>query len=207
MSVHQCPRCELRFRSDGEFRDHLRMEHGVDPRSLETIRYGAGKEQESLYPDFVEQRRGTTHRVLIVGNASLRAERLQEALTTAYGDRPTVFKLVVPAAERTPVKGDHSWFATVVRAHPDETRLEGEMLARHRMREAVERLASAGLDITGMIGHGDPVRAAQQALKDFDADEIVLSTLPRKRSGWLGTDLPAELRRSFHVPVTVVEAS
>ena len=207
MPVHQCPRCELRFRTDGEYRDHLRREHGVDPRSTESIRYGAAKEQAPLYPDFVERRGDTTHRVLIVGSAALRAQRLQEALKRSYGDRPTSFKLVVPAVERTPVKGEHSWFATVGRGEPDESDLEGGMLASHRMHEAVERLSEAGLDIIGMVGDSDPVRAAQQAMRDFAADEIILSTLPRKRSGWLNADLPAELRRRFDVPVRVVEAS
>lgn len=207
MAVHQCPRCELRFRSEGEYRDHLRMEHGVDPRNLESIRYGSAREQAPLYPDFVEQRPETTHRVLIVGNASLRAQRLQEALTRTHDDRPTTFKLVVPAVERSPVRGDHSWFDTVVLARPEEDELEGDMLANHRMHEAVERLSSAGLDVTGMVGDRDPVQAAQEALRTFDADEIILSTLPRTRSSWLGADVPSKLRRRFDVPVTVVEAS
>lgn len=206
MAVHQCPRCELRFASDSEYRDHLRMEHGVDPRNLESIQYGSAREQAPLYPDFVEQGREATHRVLIVANATVRAQRLQKTLTEAHGDRPATFKLVVPAMRRTAVAGEHSWFDTVGKAHPDEGELEGEVLARHRMHEAVERLASEGLDITGMVGHGDPMQAAQEAMQDFDADEIVLSTLPRAESAWLGADLPAELRKRFEVPVTVVEA-
>jgi hypothetical protein len=32
--VSQCPRCELRFPSKGEVRDHLVAEHGVDPETL-----------------------------------------------------------------------------------------------------------------------------------------------------------------------------
>jgi len=34
MAVAQCPRCELRFASAGEVRDHLVQEHGVDPDTL-----------------------------------------------------------------------------------------------------------------------------------------------------------------------------
>jgi GABA permease len=206
MSVHQCPRCELRFANNSEYVDHLRMEHGVDPRNLESIHYGWAKEQPPLYPDFVEQGAETTHRVLIIANATVRAQRLQEWLTEAHGDQPATFRLVVPATRRTMVAGEHSWFDTVGRAHPDEGELEGERLARHRMHEAVDRLATQGLDITGMVGHGDPVEAAQQALRDFDAEEIVLSTLPQAESAWLGADLPAELRKCFDIPVTVVEA-
>lgn len=206
MSVHQCSRCELRFASEGEYRDHLRMEHGVDPQNLESIRYGSAREQAPLYPDFVEEGGETTRRVLIVANATLRAQQLQEELTRAHGDAPATFKLVVPAVERSAVSGEHSWFATVGSAHPQEHELEGDVLARHRMDEAVKRLAAAGLDITGMVGHGDPVHAAQEAMRDFDADEIVLSTLPRAHSSWLGSDLPTELRKCFDVPVRVIEA-
>jgi hypothetical protein len=35
MSARQCPRCELRFLSDVEVRDHLILEHGMEPESLE----------------------------------------------------------------------------------------------------------------------------------------------------------------------------
>ncbi len=34
MAVSQCPRCELRFSTKGEVRDHLVQEHGVDPDTL-----------------------------------------------------------------------------------------------------------------------------------------------------------------------------
>jgi len=34
VTVSQCPRCELRFSTAGELRDHLVAEHGVDPDTL-----------------------------------------------------------------------------------------------------------------------------------------------------------------------------
>ncbi len=35
MAVHQCPRCELRFRDEPEVRAHLVDDHKVDPEQLE----------------------------------------------------------------------------------------------------------------------------------------------------------------------------
>ena len=35
MRVHQCPRCELRFRDETEAKDHLINDHKVDPERLE----------------------------------------------------------------------------------------------------------------------------------------------------------------------------
>jgi hypothetical protein len=33
--VHQCYRCELRFLSEQEVRDHLVRDHGVDPETVD----------------------------------------------------------------------------------------------------------------------------------------------------------------------------
>ena len=33
--AHQCPRCELRFLTNVEVRDHLILEHGMTPEQLE----------------------------------------------------------------------------------------------------------------------------------------------------------------------------
>jgi|GEM_PF-3677358 len=38
MSVHQCPRCELRFRGKPEVIAHLVDDHGVEPESVELNR-------------------------------------------------------------------------------------------------------------------------------------------------------------------------
>lgn len=35
MRVHQCPKCELRYRDDHEVKQHLVDDHGVDPENLE----------------------------------------------------------------------------------------------------------------------------------------------------------------------------
>ena len=40
MSIHQCPKCELRFRDDHEVKQHLVDDHHVDPEILEEHRSG-----------------------------------------------------------------------------------------------------------------------------------------------------------------------
>ncbi|HSK98105.1 MAG TPA: hypothetical protein VK891_15880 [Euzebyales bacterium] len=206
MAIHQCPRCELRFRTDAEYKFHLSSDHGVDPSRLDPFHYGREREQAPLYPDLVDGEDATRHQVLILGNASLRSERLQQHLLAQAKELDTIFLLVVPAVAtgRAPRKA----FATVGRpAHPDEDTLSGDMLAAHRMHEAVMRLREAGLQVEGMVGAGDPMRAAAEALRQFRANEIVLSTLPQPASSWLQADLPTELQRRFGIPVTVVEAA
>lgn len=207
MAIHQCPRCELRFRTEAEYHDHLRMEHGVDPTTLNPIRYASARQQKPLYPDLTEQQSDHIHRVMVVGNATLRAQRLQDSLTERAAGGPTAFLLVVPAVETSAVAGEHSWFETVGAAHPREESLTGHMLAQRRMDEAVDRLREAGVDIDGMVGDADVMRAVQQARQSFAADEIVLATLPPARSRWLAADLPEELRRRYNLPVTVVAAA
>jgi uncharacterized C2H2 Zn-finger protein len=208
MAVHQCPRCELRFRSESEYNDHLRYEHNVDPARLEPFQYRAAHEQKPLYPDLVEGGSEASHRVLIVSNATLRAQRLQDHLTAKAKERDTRFLLVVPAVETDRAIQPDADFVTVGdRAHPREHTLSGQVLAQHRLKEAMSRLRSSGLEIDGMVGDADPARAVAQALRDFRADEIVVSTLPQALSNWLAVDLPTELRRRFSLPVTVVTAT
>ena len=35
MRIHQCPRCELRFRDENEVRAHLTDDHGLEPQAFE----------------------------------------------------------------------------------------------------------------------------------------------------------------------------
>jgi hypothetical protein len=41
-------------------------------------------------------------------------------------------------------------------------------------------------------------------LHRWEFDEVILSTLPGRRSRWLAADLPRRIRRSFKLPVTQV---
>jgi len=60
MSIHQCPKCELRFSLMPEVRTHLVEDHGVDPEMLES-HLGVGSELVAHRdaPDPVRSQRDT----------------------------------------------------------------------------------------------------------------------------------------------------
>src|SRR5262245_26787451 len=37
--IHTCPRCELRFASDTELTDHLKIDHHADPEEFDRLHY------------------------------------------------------------------------------------------------------------------------------------------------------------------------
>jgi hypothetical protein len=62
-------------------------------------------------------------------------------------------------------------------------------------------LRSEGIDVHGQVAHPDPYSAAMQAVHDERTDEIIVSTYPGARSGWLRRDLVGRLRADAGVPV------
>jgi len=79
--------------------------------------------------------------------------------------------------------------------------------ARARMAQVVDRLISEGLIAAGMIGDPDPYTATMNALQLFRVDDIVISTLPATRSGWLRADLIERVRKVTNKPVEHVETT
>jgi hypothetical protein len=59
----------------------------------------------------------------------------------------------------------------------------------------------------GMIGDPDPYTATMNVLQFFRVDDIVISTLPATRSGWLRADLVERVRKASHKPVEHIEAT
>jgi hypothetical protein len=78
--------------------------------------------------------------------------------------------------------------------------------ARGRLSQVVERLRGDGLFAAGMIGDPDPYTATMNGVQFFRVDDIVISTLPETRSGWMRTDLIARVRRASGKPVEHVAA-
>jgi hypothetical protein len=64
VSVHQCPKCELRYRDINEVREHLIAEHGVEPETLERhlsgLRTGVHERRRAPDPTPGSRRDGTT---------------------------------------------------------------------------------------------------------------------------------------------------
>jgi hypothetical protein len=60
----------------------------------------------------------------------------------------------------------------------------------------LDRLRGRGLYAAGMIGDPDPYTAIMNALQWFRVDDIVISTFPETKSGWLRADLIDRVRRT-----------
>jgi hypothetical protein len=54
---------------------------------------------------------------------------------------------------------------------------------------ALSILRSEGIDVHGQIAHPDPFVAAMEHVEDERTDELIVSTFPGERSGWLRRDL------------------
>jgi GNAT superfamily N-acetyltransferase len=79
--------------------------------------------------------------------------------------------------------------------------------ARARLTQVIDRARAAGLLCAGMIADPDPYNAVINAVQFFRVDDIVISTLPATRSGWLRADLIDRVRRATNKPVEHVEAT
>jgi hypothetical protein len=73
--------------------------------------------------------------------------------------------------------------------------------ARERLAKMLDRLSDAGLVSSGMIGDPDPYTAVMNALELFRVDDVVISTLPGERSGWLRSNLIERVQGAASVPV------
>lgn len=74
--------------------------------------------------------------------------------------------------------------------------------ARARLAAMLDKLREANLLASGMTGDPDPYTAAVNALELFRVDDVVISTLPNQRSGWLRANL---IERVQHVTSAKVE--
>ena len=57
--------------------------------------------------------------------------------------------------------------------------------ARRRLEKTLDLLRSAGIPADGIVVESDPVSALQDAIHQLEPDEIVVSTHPQQKSGWL----------------------
>ena len=83
---------------------------------------------------------------------------------------------------------------------------EGEGAAAERLAHTLDVLQEEGIDAMGQVAHPDPFTAIQNALHFFGIDEIVISTFPEARSGWMRADLIERVRQSTDKPVHHVVA-
>jgi DNA-binding LacI/PurR family transcriptional regulator len=84
---------------------------------------------------------------------------------------------------------------------------DGSDAAADRLAHTLSRLREAGLDAIGQVGDPDPFTAIQNALQWYVVDEIVISTFPGERSGWLRMNLIERTKAATGKPVEHIEIS
>jgi hypothetical protein len=77
--------------------------------------------------------------------------------------------------------------------------------AEKRLLRAVTLLRSEGIEAHGQISHPDPYAAVLQTMEDERVDELIVSTFPDARSGWLRRNLLERLRDETKLPIKHVE--
>jgi hypothetical protein len=117
---------------------------------------------------------------LVVANRTTRSGELIDSLKAKAQDDTHLFIVVVPQ------EGGGGVAASA---------------ARGRLSQLRERARHAGLLIAGMVGDPDPYTAVQNALQYYSPDDIVISTFPETRSGWLRGDLIGRVEAAAGKPV------
>lgn len=129
------------------------------------------------------------------------------------------FKVTLVVANRTAATDDLLAALDKLAAEDDHKRLfiacvpqEGGhgsagAMARSRKAQVVDRIMAHGHVAAGIVGDPDPYTAVMNALEFFRVDDIVISTLPATRSGWLRGNLIARVAAATGKPVIHVEVS
>jgi hypothetical protein len=148
---------------------------------IERIENASGLPVEHVVSD-ISQEGLPFHITLVVANKTSRGEELVAHLKqkAAASEQPQLFIAVVP-------QQDGHGLA------PREARI--------RLAAMLDRLQSENLLGSGMIGDPDPYRAVINALELFTVDDVVISTLPGERSGWMRGDLIERVEHATPKPV------
>jgi hypothetical protein len=77
--------------------------------------------------------------------------------------------------------------------------------AEKRLLRAVTLLRSEGIEAHGQISHPDPFAAVLQTMEDERVDELIVSTFPDARSGWMRRNLLDRLHNETKLPIKHVE--
>jgi hypothetical protein len=153
---------------------------------IDDIRRAAGdRPVEHVVADVATQTGATN--VLVVANETVLSTQLLNTIRQRAAQGPASFLIVCPQSD--PAGGEH--------LHPD---------AERRLRAALSELRGEGIDAHGQIAHPDPYVAAMETIHDERVDEVIVSTFPGERSGWLRRDLVGRLRADAGVPIQHVVA-
>jgi hypothetical protein len=125
--------------------------------------------------------------VLVVANETVGGHRLLEAIKRRAERGPIHCTVICP--QNKPRKGLVIYDSSVRSA------------AQIRLDLTLERLHQEGIEATGEVMDPDPFLALQDALRLYEPEEIIISTHPYPRSGWLRRDLIERIASYSKLPV------
>ena len=137
-------------------------------------------------------RREVEHVVVDIGGDSAPGDvaRTLVVANQTVGGAPLIGKLKELAAEKP-----HRFIVIC----PEGDSQEGD--AHQRLAHTLQTLKGEGLEAIGQVTHPDPYTATQTAIQFYSPDEIVISTFPETRSGWLRANLIERVRETTRKPV------
>ena len=121
--------------------------------------------------------------VLVIANETVVAPQLLDRIRARVKQGPASFLLVAPQSDAVDT-----------------------VEAGRRLRRALSALRVEGIEAHGQVVDPDPFTAALNAAHDERVDEIIVSTFPQARSGWLRRDLIDRLKTETGLPVEHVVA-
>ncbi len=131
----------------------------------------------------LDAERDDLKRTLVVANQTISSPELLEVLRRKAEEEPRRFIVICPQSGEENGSG-----------------------SAERLAHTLKDLEAAGLDAIGQVVHPDPYTAIQNALQFYAPDDIVISTFPETRSGWLRGDLVGRVKASSGKPVEHVVA-
>jgi hypothetical protein len=148
---------------------------------VDRLRRAARRPVEHVVVD-LDAERDDVKRTLVVANQTMGGSELLEALRAKAAEEPRRFIVIAPQSA-----GNGNG--------------EGAGDAAERLAHTLKQLEDAGFEAVGQVVHPDPYTAIQNALQFYSPDDIVISTFPETRSGWLRGDLIGRVRASTGKPV------
>jgi Universal stress protein family len=131
-----------------------------------------------------------SRRILVVTTAPVEGGALRDRVLEHAGNGETELKVVATASDLSPL----DWLAN----DEDDARAEAES----RAVEVGQAVAPEADHVEAEVGDTDPVQAIEDALRTFQADELVLVTRKADDAGWLEEGTASEALARFNLPVT-----
>jgi hypothetical protein len=150
---------------------------------VDRVHRASGRPVEHVVVD-LDADRDDVKRTLVVANQTVGGKELIEHLKHKAEDGPRGFIVICPQS------GDD-----------DGANGDSPSDAHERLAHTLSELQDAGLEAVGQVAHSDPYTAVQNALQFYAPDDIVISTFPETRSGWLRSDLVGRVKEATGKPV------